>query len=124
MIKRALFLTPFIGMGLLVFAGPHAAISGLVGIAMTIANLWLAGRIIGGVADKNPTFLMAGAMAAFTLGLGMLVAVALGLEALDLVDFRVTGVTLVAVHLVVVMIEAAIAFPIRRQSNDPVKARS
>jgi hypothetical protein len=85
---------------------------------MTIGNLWLSARIIGGVAEKNPKLLLAAAMIAFTLGLAVLTAIAFALQAFDLVTFEVTGITLIVSHLVLVLWEAARAYPAKSVTVD------
>ncbi len=114
MAKRAMFLAPIVVVALWIMGGPIWALSGAVGIAMTLANLWAAARIIGGVADNNPTLLLVAAMVAFTLGLALLGAIAFGLQALDIVDFPVVGFTLIGTHMVLVIAEAGAAYPIRK----------
>ena len=47
MAKRALVLAPFVIVALWLVDGPTWALSGAVGIAMTVGNLWAAARIIG-----------------------------------------------------------------------------
>ena len=126
MAKRAMFLTPILVVALWILGGPVWALSGAVGVAMTLANLWAAARIIGGVADNNPTLLLVAAMVAFTLGLALLGAIAFGLQALEIVDFPVVGFTLMATHMVLVISEAGAAFPIPKpdRSEEVVNARS
>ena len=126
MARRALFLVPFLVAALWFFGGPLWALSGVIGVAMTVGNLWASARIIGGVADNNPTLLLVAAMVAFTLGLALLGAVAFGLQALEIVDFPVVGFTLIGTHMVLVISEASAAFPIHKSdgSKDVVKARS
>jgi len=126
MAKRALLLTPVLVVALWIFGGPVWALSGAVGVAMTLANLWAAARIIGGVADNNPNLLLIAAMVAFTLGLGLLAGVAFGLQALDIVDFPVVGFTLIGTHMALVIAEAGSAFPIRKadSSKEVANARS
>ena len=126
MAKRALFLVPVLVIALWAIDGPEWALSGLVGVAMTLANLWFAARIIGGVADNNPMLLLVAAMGAFTLGLALLGAIAFGLQAVEIVDFPVVGFTLIGTHLVLVIAEAGAAYPIRKTdgSNEVANARS
>jgi hypothetical protein len=110
MARTAAALAPFVLAGLWIWGGSAAALSGAVGLVMAIVNLWVAGRIIGGVAETDPTLLVGGAMVAFALGLGLLTGVALGLQALDLVSFPVTGFVLIGTHLVLVLWEASRAY--------------
>ncbi len=126
MAKRAALITPVLALVLWVVGGPIWALSGIVGVAMTLGNLWAAARIIGGVADNNPMLLLVAAMVAFTLGLLLLAGIALGLQALDVVDFPVVGFTLLGTHMIVVLAEAGSTYPIRRSdhSNEVAKARS
>jgi hypothetical protein len=113
MIRSAAVLGPVVVVALWVWGGTDAAVSGAVGIAMALANLWLAGRIIGGVADNNPALLLVAGLLAFGLGLALLTGVALVLQAADLVSFPVTGLTLIGVHLGLVGREAARAYPLQ-----------
>lgn len=123
MVRRALMLVPVVFVAGLAIGSLQAGVSAALGVGMACANLLLAARIIGGVAENRPSMLLAAAMLAFTLGLAVLTAIAFGLEQLDFVTFKVTGLVLVATHLVVVLWEAAGAYPVRDASNDTVKAR-
>lgn len=110
MIVRALWLAPVVVLTLWIFGSPRWALSGAIGLAMTLANLWLAARIIGGVADKTPQLLLPAALATLALGLMLLTGVAVALRAADLVYFPVTGFVLVGSHLLLVLWEAAGAY--------------
>ena len=126
MAKRAICIVPVLVIALWLIDGPVWALSGALGVAMTIANLWAAARIIGGVADNNPMLLLIAAMVAFTLGLALLAGVAFGLQALEIVYFPVVGFTLIGTHMVLVLAEAGSAYPIRKsdRSNEVANARS
>ena len=113
MVLRGLILTPILVLTLWLWDGSDYALSGAAGMAMTLVNLFVAGRIIGGVAETNPKLLLPAAMVAFTLGLAILTAVAFVLKTNDLVNFPVTGITLVVAHLVLVLWEAAGAYKIK-----------
>ena len=120
-------MAPFVVAILWIWQGADAGLSVAVGIAMALANLWLAGRVIGGVAENRPQLLIAGAMAAFTLGLAFLTGIALLLEANDVVTFKITGIALVVTHLGLVLWEAARAYPAKSNvspSNAALKVRS
>jgi phosphoglycerol transferase MdoB-like AlkP superfamily enzyme len=112
MVRRALYLAPAIVLALGIAGGWTWALSAAVGIALTIGNLWLAARIIGGIAENNPSLLLVGAMTAFTLGLATLTGIAFVLKQIDSIYFPVTGIVLIASHLVLVLWEGAKAYPL------------
>ena len=58
MARKGLLIAPVIVLALWVFGGGTWAISGAIGLAMTLANLWLTATIIGRVAEHNPRLLM------------------------------------------------------------------
>ena len=122
MMRRAIVVTPFLAGGLLLWGGVDYALSGLVGVVMTIGNLWLSARIIGGVAENNPQLLLPAALTTFALGLALLVGVAFGLKNLDFIDFPVTGFVLIGSHLGLVLWEAAGAYD--HADRDAAKVRS
>lgn len=111
MIKRGLLMAPVVVLVLGLIGGTEWALSGAIGLAMTLANLWLAARIIGGVAENRPELLLAAAMAAFILGLGALTVVAIALRGIEAVSWPVAGLTLIAAHFVLVTFEAARNLP-------------
>jgi hypothetical protein len=110
MILRGLVLAPVIVAALWLWRGQTYAWSGAIGLALTLGNLWLSARIIGGVAESSPQLLMPAALATFALGLLLLTAVALALQSADLVFFPVTGFVLIGSHLGLVLWEAAGAY--------------
>ena len=110
MAVRGLLIAPLVIAALGAFGGIRYGVSAAAGLAMTIGNLWLSGRIIGGVAERNPALLLPAGLATFTLGLLLLTGVALALRAADLVYFPVTGIVLVGSHLLLVLWEAAGAY--------------
>ena len=125
MTRTAVLVLPVLVVGLWLWGGGEAALSGAIGLAMALANLWLAARVIGGVAETNPQLLVGAGMIAFALGLGGLTALALGLQAIGIVSFPVTGLTLVGAHLAVVLWEGGRSFPVsgvdRPRSNGALK---
>ena len=121
MIVRSLYLAPVLVACLWLWNGGHYAFSGFVGLAMTLLNLLLAARVIGGVAETSPRLLLPAAMVAFTLGLALLTGIAFALRAVDLVYFPVTGLTLVGSHLLLVLWESAAAAKLPK--NTQVHAR-
>ncbi len=119
MAKRGAIVAPFVVAPFFIWGGVDAGISAAIGIAMALGNLLLSARIIGGVAENSPKLLLPAAMAAFMLGLGVLTAIAFGLEALDFVTFKVTGLVLIGSHLGLVLWEAARAYPVKVERQRP-----
>ena len=110
MIRRGAYVAPLIIAGAWLFGSWQWGLSAAVGLSMTLFNLWLSARIIGGVAENNPQLLLPAGLAAFGVGLAALTGIALGLQALDLVSFPVTGIVLVSSHLLLVLWEASGAY--------------
>jgi hypothetical protein len=110
MVTRGLVVGPVLVAVLWVWEGFDYGISAAIGVAMTLANLWLSARIIGGVAERNPQLLLPAGLATFALGLLLLTAVALGLRTVEFVVFPVTGFVLVGSHLGLVLWEAGGAY--------------
>ena len=112
MIRRGLLAAPAVVAALWLWGGAEAALSGAVGFAVALLNLWLTARVIGGVADTSPQLLLVAALVAFGLSLGLVAGIAFALRATDAVSFPVAGLTLIAAHLGLVLWEAGRAFPI------------
>lgn len=110
MIKRGALLAPVVIAALWITQGPRWAFSAAVGLALALANLVLASRIIGGVATHSPQLLVPAAMTAFALGLALLAGIGFALKRTDAVDFLVMGLTLIGAHLGLVLWEAAGAY--------------
>lgn len=107
MVRRGLVAAPLIAVILGLIGGLDWAASGVIGLALTLGNLWFAGRVLGGVAENNPSALMGAAFAVLGIGLIGLSAAAIALEQIDLIVFPVTGITLVVSHVVLTTWEAA-----------------
>ena len=122
MARRALFLTPVLVGVLWLVNGPKWGVSGLAGVAMTLANLWLSARILGVVAERAPKLLLPAGLAAFMLGLFVLTIAAVALREMDVVYFPVTGFTLIGCHLGLVLWEAAGAYEHVETPTNPLSA--
>lgn len=110
MAVRGLILAPFVIAALGVAGGWLWAGSAAVGLALTIGNLWLAGRLIGAVAENSPHLLLPMGLVTFTVGLLLLTLVSLGLKAAGAIYFPVTGFVLIGAHLLLVLTEAGVAY--------------
>ena len=120
MIRRGLLFAPLVIGALWAVGGPPYAVSAAAGIALTLANLWLAGRIIGGLAENRPDLLVVGAIGALAVGMGLVVVGLLVLRRIEYIDLTVAGIVLIGSHLGVVVWEAAGAF----LKIDPAKKQS
>ncbi len=121
---KAVFAAPLLFVTLWALGGPRYAWSGAVGLVMTLANLWLSARIIGGVAENNPSLLLVAGLAAFGFGLALLTGMAFLLETRDLVFFPVTGFVLVGGHLILVLWEASGAYGRAGPGTGDTRAKS
>ena len=110
MAVRGLFLAPVVVLALGVAGGWLWAASAAVGLAMTIGNLWLSGRLIGAIAESSPHMLLPMGLVTFTVGLLTLTLVSLGLKAAGAIYFPVTGFVLIGTHLVLVLTEDGVAY--------------
>ncbi len=117
MATRGLYLAPLVAFAWWVWAGPLPGVSSLVGSALTLGNLWMAARIIGGVAENNPKMLMPAGLATFALGLIGVTLICAFLSMSDLIYFPATGFTLIGMHLVLVLWEAAGAYAQPKRSG-------
>lgn len=106
MIVRGLYLTPVVVAVLWLWNGADYAVSGLVGLGLTLLNLYFAAVIIGKVAETTPRLLMAAAMLAFTVGLALVTGISYVLKTAEVIYFPVTGFTLIVFHLLLVGWEA------------------
>jgi hypothetical protein len=118
MAGRAMVVGPIVvaiaaGAGALDAGGSQAfewGLSAAVGLAMTLGNLWLSAALIGGVAERSPHLLLPVGLATFALGLILLTVIAWLLQRVDVINFPVTGVVLIASHLGLVLWDAAGAY--------------
>lgn len=107
MLRRGALVLILSVLALVILGGREEAFSGALGVGMALLNLWVAGRIIGGIAENAPHLLMPAALASFVFAALLLTVTGVLLQGSPVVDFKVTGVTLVASHLLLVTWEAA-----------------
>ncbi len=119
MMKRGALVAPIVVLPFFIWGGGEAGLSALIGIVMALLNLLISGRIIGGIAENKPSLLLPAAMVAFMLGLAVLTAIAFGLQTLDFITFKVTGLVLIGSHLGLVLWEAARAYPVKVERERP-----
>ena len=107
MLRRGALVLVLVALVLAVLDGPESSLSGSLGVALALLNLWVAGRIIGGIAENAPHLLMPAALASFVFAGLLLTVSGVVLQDSTAIDFKVTGVALVATHLLLVTWEAA-----------------
>lgn len=117
MVKRALFLAPVLAAVLFLWGGLGYVLSGLIGLALAVLNLWFAARLIGRTAERDPQMLMVAGMAALFTALIILTAAGFILRRAEWVSLPAFGLSLVGSHLGLVLWETASA-PL--DSDDPV----
>lgn len=124
MAKRGSLLAPVVCGALWLWGGSRYGISGAIGLAMTLANLWVSARIIGRVAGSTPQLLFPVGIATFAVSLLGLTGIALAVRSLDVVVFEVVGFVLVGSHLALVLWEAAGAYDRVDKRRPALEARS
>ncbi|MBA2725239.1 MAG: hypothetical protein H0U53_04550 [Actinobacteria bacterium] len=107
MLRRGVLVLILSALVLAILGGGQEASSGALGVGMALLNLWVAGRIIGGIAENAPHLLMPAALASFVFAALLLTVTGALLQDSPVVDFKITGVMLVASHLLLVTWEAA-----------------
>lgn len=122
MLRRGLLLGPGATLAAYLLGSSGSAAAVALGIALALANLWLAGRVLGGLAENHPELLLAGALGTFVLGLAALSGAALALRRVDGLDLPSALLALLATHLVLVTWQAADSFlrlPKSPETSDP-----
>jgi hypothetical protein len=124
MIRRGLLLSPIVIAVLAVFGGVEWALSAAIGMALALANLWVAARIIGGVVENRQELVMVAAFAAFILGLALLTVAAIVIKKIESLYFPVTGFVLIGAHMTLVTWEAADRFLRLPKPGDPAVTKT
>ena len=120
MIVRGLYLAPILVLALWLWGGSDYALSGAIGLGLTLLNLFIAAQLIGYVAENSPRLLLPAAMVAFTLGLGVITGISFVLKTTGVIYFPVTGFTLIGTHLLLVIWEAAVS----RDKTSPARLQA
>lgn len=107
MLRRALLPSAIAVVVVAVAAGRGPAIAVSVGVALALGNLYLAGRVIGGISENAPHLLPLGAMGAFVVGMALLFVAGFLLRSIEGFHGTYAGIALVGMHLLVVTWEAA-----------------
>lgn len=107
MLLRGAVLTVIVVAVAGLVGGGEAALSAAVGGALALLNLWIAGRVIGGIAENAPHLLVPAAIITLVVALVLVVASGTIINRTETLDYTITGLVLVGLHLVLVTWEAA-----------------
>lgn len=118
MARRAAFLTPAVALALFFLNGWEWALSGVIGLALAVANLWLGARLIGFTAERDPQMLLVAGLAALFTGMIGLTVIGFVFAYFDILSLPVLGLALITGHLVLVLWETATAPPTRPSDQD------
>jgi hypothetical protein len=97
--KHALIVAPVLIVGVGLWRGLDGALAVALALAIVCANFLVAAAILGWAARTSPNLLMGVALMGFITRLILITAIALGVKSLDIVDWPVFCITLIASHL-------------------------
>jgi hypothetical protein len=97
--RRAVLAAPILMVGVGVWRGFDAAAAVALALALIVANFLVAAAALGWAARTSPNLLMGVALFGFLARLALITAVGVGIKALDIVDWPVFCITLVAGYL-------------------------
>lgn len=107
MVKRGFLLAPFAIAFSFLFQGVDGAAAATVGASLALLNLWVSGRVIGGVAENAMHLLLPAAMLMLVFSLILVSVAGVVMTRTDVLDFTVTGLVFLGMHLTLVVWEAA-----------------
>lgn len=97
--RRAVLAAPILMVGVGLWRGFDAAAAVALALALIVANFLVAAAALGWAARTSPNLLMGVALFGFLARLALITAVGVGIKALDIVDWPVFCITLVAGYL-------------------------
>ena len=97
--RRALYVAPIAVVGVGLWRGVPAGAAVALAFALVVANFIAAAWVLGWVARTSPDLLMGAAMMSFLIRLVILSVIGVVIKELDIVDWTVFCVTLVASYL-------------------------
>ncbi len=110
MVRRGLWLTPGVALIAAVFGGLEGFLAAVVGLALTIVNLWFGGRVLGGLAENRPDLLLAGVVLVLLIAFAATIGALVALKQVDFIAFPLTAIIFAGSHLILVTWEAADRF--------------
>jgi len=110
MVRRGLWLTPGVALIGAVIGGLEGFLAAIVGLALTIVNLWFGGRVLGGLAENRPDLLLAGVVLVLLIAFAATIGALVALKQVDFIAFPLTAIIFAGSHLILVTWEAADRF--------------
>jgi hypothetical protein len=110
MVRRGLWLTPVVALMAAVIGGLEGFLAAVLGLALTIANLWFGGRVLGGLAENRPDLLLAGVAVVLLIAFAATIGALTALKQVDFIAFPLTAIIFAGSHLILVTWEAADRF--------------
>ena len=110
MVRRGLWLAPGVALIAAVFGGLEGFLAAVVGLALTIVNLWFGGRVLGGLAENRPDLLLAGVVLVLLIAFAATIGALVALKQVDFIAFPLTAIIFAGSHLILVTWEAADRF--------------
>jgi hypothetical protein len=110
MVRRGLWLTPGVALIGAVIGGLEGFLAAIVGLALTIVNLWFGGRVLGGLAENRPDLLLAGVVLVLLIAFSATIGALVALKQVDFIAFPLTAIIFAGSHLILVTWEAADRF--------------
>ena len=110
MVRRGLWLAPGVALVAAVFGGLEGFLAAVVGLALTIVNLWFGGRVLGGLAENRPDLLLAGVVLVLLIAFAATIGALVALKQVDFIAFPLTAIIFAGSHLILVTWEAADRF--------------
>ena len=110
MVRRGLWLTPGVALIGAVIGGLEGFVAAIVGLALTIVNLWFGGRVLGGLAENRPDLLLAGVVLVLLIAFAATIGALVALKQVDFIAFPLTAIIFAGSHLILVTWEAADRF--------------
>ena len=107
MVKRGIVLGPFVIALFFLLAGTKGAAAATIGVVLALLNLWASGRVIGGVAENAVHLLLPAAMMMLIFSLVLVSIAGVVMTRTDVLDFTITGLVFLGLHLTLVVWEAA-----------------
>lgn len=102
-----MLLAPFVVLASFLLGDNRTALAATIGLALALLNLFLAGRVLGGIAENAPHLLVPAAMAMLFIGLVLVVVSGVVINRIDNLSFAVTGLVMIGAHTTLVIWETA-----------------